>query len=278
MALTLADLKTTAVVMPERVLIYGPPGLGKTTLACEWPNPILLDIEGGLPPTYDIHNFPQEKLKTYDDVIDALGLLYQEAHDYKTVVIDTIDAFEPLVWEQACKINKWSSIEAPGYGKGYVEADKDWRMFLGGLDALRNERGMKVVLIAHSIVTQFDSPTTVNYSRFDIRVHKRATALLQDKVDAILFLNQEPTIKTETGAFGKKSHHAEGGGTRWIYTEGRPAFVAKNRYSMPERLMFRPGDGYTTLQPYFGLQAPPVELTDDPEPIQSEGVEIEKTF
>jgi hypothetical protein len=156
-----------------------------------------------------------------------------------------------MVWAKACADNKWSSIEDPGYGKGYVLADGYWRDLLLGLSALRRDRKMHVVLLAHSIVSNFDSPTSASYSRFDIRLHKRAAAIVQDEVDAILFLNQDATIKTEEQGFNKERARAEGGHMRWLYAEGRPAWVAKNRFNMPDKLLLQKGSGFDLLAPYL---------------------------
>jgi hypothetical protein len=255
MALTLKDLRTSAAILPPRILIYGPPGLGKTTLAAEFPSPIVIDVENGLPPGLNVPNFGD--LAGYDAVMEVVTALYNEDHNFKTVVLDTVDRFEPMLWAKACEDNKWASIEAPGYGKGYVEADKYWRDLLDGLNALRRDKGMAIVLIAHSTIERFDDPLRASYSRFDIRLHKRALAIIQDEVDAILFVNQDATIKSEDAGFNKKINKADGGGARWIYCEGRPAFTAKNRYGLPDKLMFQKGNGFALLEPLLVGPAEP---------------------
>lgn len=257
MALSLKDLKTTAAVQPPRVLIYGPPGLGKTSLAAEFPKPVIFDIERGIPRGLSIPHF--DALDSYDAVMEAITALYNEDHDYGTVIVDTLDRYEPMLWAKLCETQKWHSIEDPGYGKGYVLADPLWRDFLDGLNALRRDKAMAVVLIAHSQIGTFDSPTSAPYSKYDIRLHKRALAMVQDEVDAILFLNQDATIKSTDKGFNKTHVHAEGGGTRWVYCEARPAFTAKNRFGMPEKFIFEKGKGFAKIAEFFGAPAAPVE-------------------
>lgn len=255
MALSISDLKRVRATLPPRMLVYGPPGLGKTTLASEFPRAAFLQIEDGTPGDLELDSFGQ--LTSFDALIETLGVLYSEDHQYKTAVIDGIDKLEPLIWQALCAEKKWNSIEEPGYGKGYIEADRYWRDLIEGLNALRRDRGMTTILIAHSEVGRFDDPRTVSYSRFDFRLHKRAHAMIEDEMDAIFFINQDASIKEEDQGFNKKRAHAEGV-QRWIYTEGRPALNAKNRYGMPAKILFQKGKGYSSMEKYFPANGQPV--------------------
>lgn len=257
MAISLASLRTKTADSPPRVLVYGPPGFGKTSLGAEFPSPVFLQVEDGVPAGLEIQTFGL--LKDFEEVMQALVSLADGDHDFQTVVLDSVDKLEPLVWDFTCRENNWPSIEAPGYGKGYAEADKAWREYLGLCAEIRNRRGMAIVHLAHSTIERFDDPQNASYSRYDIRLHKRAMALFQDEVDAILFINQDTTVKEEKTAFGAKEKKAKGGGNRIIYTEGRPSFVAKNRYGFPEQFQYKLGEGYAVLAPFLPMpSSPPV--------------------
>jgi len=257
MSISLADLKSTTERRPPRVLIYGPEGLGKTTLGREFPEPVFLQVEDGAPAGMDMAYRTFGHLQSYENVMAAIMSLYTEDHNFQTVVADTIDAMEPLVWAATCEANEWESIEQPGYGKGYLAADVFWRDFLEGLNALRRDRDMAIVLLAHSEIERFDDPRTTSYSRFDYRLHKRAHAIVGDEMDAILFLNQDATIKEDDAGFSKKRARAQDTSQRWIYCERRPTMTAKNRYGMPDRVLFQKGKGYAALAPYLTGQPAP---------------------
>ncbi len=233
MAISLASLMRSTALAPPRVLMHGVAGIGKTTFASASDKPVFILTEDGLG-TLGVPHFPLAR--SFDAVMEALAALYSEAHDFKTVVIDSLDWLEPLVWARACKNNGWASIEDAGYGKGYVAALDLWRQYLDGLNALRDERGLTIIQIAHTDIKRFDSPEHEPYDRYVIKLHARASALLQEHSDIVLFANYRiSTVKSDIG-FNKKVTRALGSGERLLFTAERPAFIAKNRYGLPDTL------------------------------------------
>lgn len=249
MALSLSSLRSSKSDKPPVITIYGVDGVGKTSLAAEFPDPIYLPTDGERAPA-DIDLPTPGTIESLDDLFDVIGQLLTEDHDRKTVIIDSLDGLEPLVWAATCKRLNVGSIEEPGYGRGFVEADAEWNEFLAAVGALR-ERGIAVVLLAHPEIVRFDSPTSDPYSRYTIKLHKRAGALVREKSDIVAFVNYRVSLKEKEVGHNKKVTHAEGGQERQILLEERAGFVAKNRYSMPDKLTFKKGAGYTELAKHF---------------------------
>ena len=139
---------------PPRLLTYGTEGIGKSTLASQSPKPIFIPTEDGLD-EIDCEKFPLAT--TYDDVVAALAELRTQQHDYETVVIDSLDWLERLVWDKLCLQYGVNSIEKVdgGYARGYTHALTYWREILDHLNALRATKGMVILLIAHAKVEQF---------------------------------------------------------------------------------------------------------------------------
>jgi hypothetical protein len=233
MAISLASIKRNAQ-KPPKIVIYGVPGIGKTKWASSAPAPIFICAEDGLG-LIDVPHFP--RANSFSDVQGAIAALYNDQHEFGTVVIDTIDALEPLIWAHVVatvpheKGRPVSSIEDYGFGKGYVHAQRYWLELLRGLDGLRDERGMAVILCAHSKVANVKAPDSDDYDKFTLKVHDKAESVIRGWTDCLLFANYEQNI-ISAGRDGDRKR-ATGTGKRLLFTEERPAFAAKNRYSLP---------------------------------------------
>lgn len=225
--------------MPPRILIYGTEGIGKSTLASHAPKPIFIPTEDGLG-QIDCHKFPLAK--SLDDVLAALGELAVEQHDYETVAIDSLDWLELLIWEHVCKQYGATSIEKVdgGYGKGYIYALSHWREIVERLTTLRDQRGMMILLIAHSKIERFEDPEEPAYDRYSPRLNKHAAALMTEWCDGVFFATRKIVTKSETGAFNRTRTKAaavgKDGGERILRCIGGPSCVAKNRYNLPAEL------------------------------------------
>lgn len=253
MAVDIHSLRKVRADKPPILLIYGPEKMGKTTLAAEFPAPVFIQTEDGASGSLELDSFGL--MDSVPEILDAIAVLATEDVPFRTVVIDSISKLEKLVFAEVCRRNNWTSIEQPGFGKGYVEADYVWSELVEACRYLRDKRGMTVILIGHAVTDRFDDPETQSYSRYAIDLHKRAKAILTREVDAILLVKKDVTIKLEgpQATQGKGRARADGGDTRWIYCVGRPAFEAGNRYDMPERVMFKKGEGFAALAPFLPI-------------------------
>lgn len=249
MAKSISALVSSKSDKPPVFLIYGNDGVGKTSLAAEFPDPIYLNTPGEETP-HDIELPTPGNVESYDDLCGYIGELLTTPHQFKSVILDSVDGLEPLVWQKTCARLGVKTIEEPGYGKGYKEADEEWNYLLSGFLALK-QAGLHVVLLAHPNIKRFDSPVTDPYDRYGIKIHDRASALVREKSDIVAFMKQRVTLKEKEVARQTKVSHGESGGDREIHLEERPGFVAKNRYGMPTKLPYKRGNGYESMAKYF---------------------------
>ena len=233
MAFDLSAIRKGRNTKKPRVVVYGPAGVGTTTFATSAPAPIVLQTEDGLG-QIDVPHFPLAT--TFDDVLSAIGALFQEAHEFKTLVVDSLDWLEPLIWQDVCQAHKVESIESLGYGKGYVEALTRWRMFCDGITALRDQKDMWIVMIAHSQVTHVEDPTQPAYDSHGLKMHKKAAAVIEEFSDVIGFANLKTMTISEDAGFNNKRTRAKTTGERVLNVAPNPAYTAKNRYSLPPTL------------------------------------------
>ncbi len=168
--------------IPPRICIYGSHGIGKSTLASEFPSPIFISTEDGLD-SLDVVSFP--KATTIIDVVDSIKTLIKEEHEFKTVVVDTVDwLIEPLIQKS---VEDSHDAKELAYGKGQMMVAEEFREILQGLDHLRHKKNMNVVLVAHASVTKFEDPRTEPYDRYQPKLPNRCNALLQEWTDVLAF-------------------------------------------------------------------------------------------
>lgn len=231
----MSDWKSSLVVgkqeLPPRICVYGPHGIGKSTLAAAFPKPIFISTEDGLA-SLDVTSFP--KAAVIDDVSKAIKTLIKEEHDFKTLVVDSVDwMVEPLI---TTDIESNNDEKALAYGKGQVMVAEAFRELLQGMDVLRKKRGMNIVLIAHSAIVRFEDPRTEPYDRYQPKLPNRCNALMQEWVDILAFVNYKVLIKKSDVGFNNTKSRGITTGERLLHFVENPAFLAKNRYTLPDEM------------------------------------------
>jgi hypothetical protein len=226
---SLSSVKRGRTVSPDRIILVGTEGLGKTTFAAGAPAPIFIAVEDGLRHV-DVAHFPQPK--SFNEVLADLAALAMEEHDYKTCVIDTVDWVGLLIQDAVMRRNDWSPVQFDEYGRGYKVWVQDWRRLLVALDRLRAEKGMEIILLAHASISTFKNPTGPDYQRYGMKIGGvEAPALLKEWADMVLFGQHVDTTEEKRGRVRGISS-----GERIIQTERTAAWDAKNRHNLPPTL------------------------------------------
>lgn len=199
-------------------------------------SPVFIPTEEGLD-DIDCRSFPL--CRAFGDVMDAIGKLYSGEGDYggfKTANIDSADWLERLIHAEVCRTRKVDTIEDIGFGKGYVFALPYWQEVLDGLAALGRDRGMTIIMTAHAKIEKFNNPETDAYDRYEPKLHKSSSAILQEWCSEVLFANYKVFTTSKDEGFGKTRTKAATVADRVLRTTERPAHVAKNRLNLPDEL------------------------------------------
>lgn len=249
------------IIKPQKVVIYGPEGIGKSTFAAQFPKPLVIDTEGSTS-HLEVDRLPRptswQMLKQY--IKDLKG----DTMGYHTLVIDTADWAERLCEEAICQSNGKVGIEDFGYGKGYTYVKEEFGRLLDSLSDLI-DAGMNVVLTAHSIIRKFELPEeTGAYDRYELKLGQKAgnqcAALAKEWADMVLFVNYKEIVITT-----KDNKKKVSGGKRVMYTAHNPCWDAKNRHGLAEELPF----DYQEIAHCIPVMntAPPQPAPAEPDPI-----------
>jgi len=230
MAFDLKSISRNDTILSPRIMLYGVEGIGKSTFAAGAPDPIFILTEDGLG-SLDVEHFPIAQ--SLDNVMDAIGALYAEEHPYKTVVLDSLDWLEAIIHRE---MEEKYDAKDLAYGKGAMIAAQKWREVLDGMNALRNDKKMIVILLAHNTIKRFDSPEVEPFDRYQPKLQERSSAVVREWADAVLFANYKTIVKKDDVGFNKTVARGISSGERMLFTTERPAYMAKNRYNLPDSI------------------------------------------
>lgn len=221
-------IKRGKIETAKKVVIYGPEGIGKSTLASKFPECVFIDTEGSTK-ELDVARYPSPE--TWNDVITYVND-FIESMPGKTLVIDTADWAEQLCISQTCVDLHVKGIEDVGYGKGYVYLSEAFQKFLAKCNELIDQ-GVNVVFTAHAMMRKFEQPDELGaYDRWEMKLSKKVAPLLKEWADIVLFCNYKTDVITDTNTKSKKAT----GGRRVMYASHHPCWDAKNRYGLPDQM------------------------------------------
>ena len=210
----------------QKVVIYGPEGIGKSSLAARFPDPVIIDTEGGTA-HMDVRRI--DKPQSWEELLSIVKEVAATPGICKTLVIDTADWAEQLITTYLCNKYKQNSIESFGYGKGYTYMAEEFSRLLSSLD-LCIAAGIHVVVTAHAKMRKFEQPDEMGaYDRWEMKLSKQTAPLLKEWCDMLLFCNYQTFVVTSENDTKKAQ-----GGKRVIYTAHHPAWDAKTRIALPE--------------------------------------------
>lgn len=220
----------------QKVIIYGPEGIGKTTFAASFPHPLFIDTEGSTK-MMDVRRF--DKPMSWQMLLEQVEYVIKNPQICMTLVLDTADWAEQLAAKAICDANQKKSIEEFGYGKGFLYLQEEFGKLLNKLTEV-TEHGINVVVTAHAQLVKFEQPDELGaYDKWELKLglkktEKRTAALLKEWADLVLFANYETFAVKAEGSSKAKGQ----GGKRVMYTTHRPCWDAKNRHGLPDKLDF----------------------------------------
>lgn len=226
------EIRSGKQMKPRRVLVYGDNGVGKSTWAASWPRPVFLNLEDGL---NDLEIDSTPRIKTLEEMHGAMSWLIQNPNDYQTIVIDTLDWLEKLIFTHvAAKAGK-QTIEEIGFGRGYEQVEANWRRIITGL-SLMWDAGRHIVMTCHSKIAKYKPPEGESYDYHSPSLHDKGSDIMCQWCDEVLFCKYKVHTRTIDEGFGARRNIAVGGTERVMMTQEAATHVAKNRLGLPAEI------------------------------------------
>lgn len=219
-----------------KTVIYGPEGIGKSTLAAQFPRPVFIDTEGSTT-HMDVRRTPRPQ--SWAELLSTVKWIVDHPAEAGTLVIDTADWAETLCTETVCARAQKSGIEEFGYGKGYTYLAEEFGRLIILLD-LAKDRGINVVVTAHAKMRKFEQPDEMGaYDRWEMKLSKQVAPLIKEWADMVLFACYKTYVINVDGQGAQKGRNKAQGGERILRTTHNPCWDAKNRFGLPDEMPMR---------------------------------------
>jgi len=228
----------------ERVFIYSNEGLGKSTLAASAPNPIFINIEDGLS---EIDTNAYELCTSFDMVMEQLKYLYKNKTEFESIVIDTIDFCEKLIYKKVCQENNIQSISDIPYGGGFSKANEKMNMLVAAFDAIRIKTNMRIILLGHSQIKTVQNLLGADYDAYMPNIRDKHCDLLKAWCDIVGYLHTKTYTDISKGSFGKETVKQSGGNERIFSCYANVNYAAKNRYGITGDIDIPIVNGYSNI-------------------------------
>lgn len=217
----------------RKIVIYGPEGIGKSTFASQFPNPLFIDTENGTK-ELDVARF--ENTDSWEELKQQVRYVIAHPDICRTLVLDTADWAEKLEIEDLCQKNGWNSIESPGYGKGYTCSAEEFGTLLDLLSEVVR-KGIHVVVTAHAQLRKVELPEEIGaYDHWEMKTSKKVAPMIREWADAVFFANYKITVVNVDNRGAVNGKNKVQGGRRMLYTSHTPFWDAKNRFGLPQEL------------------------------------------
>lgn len=213
----------------QKVVLYGVEGIGKSTFASQFPNPVFIDTEGS---TSNMNVQRLDNPNSWQMLLDEVNYVKQ-SRICSTLIIDSADWAERICKEHLAVLGKWTDSNND-YGAKYVALEKEFGLLINKLSDLV-ELGINVVLTAHAKLKKKEEPDQMGaFDRYQLKMEDKTGAIVKEWADMVLFANYEMTVLTDEKTKSKKAT----GGHRVMYATHYPGWDAKNRHGLTDKLPF----------------------------------------
>lgn len=260
------DIIKGRIATAIKTVIYGPEGIGKSTFAAQFPDPLFIDTEGSTA-HMDVKRLPKPDL--WVELLNEVEYVRQNPGCCKTLVLDTADWAETLCSEYVCSRDQKTGIEDYGYGKGYRYNFEEFGRLLNALELVRGQ-GVNVVVCCHATIRKFEQPDELGaYDRWGLKLTDAPKAsiagMVKEWADMVIFANYKTIVVNVDGKGATKGKNKVQGGKRVMYMTHNACWDAKNRFGLPDEADF----GYDVIRGVIEGGAPAQTTATTAQPVQT---------